>query len=355
MITADYCPDWTRLDVAREYLTNALDSPQNWEVTFDDKGAMYIRSLNTKLHPSVLALGVSSNRDDSSAVGTHGEGLVVSMAVALREGLDLIFYNDDRDWTPKFEHHPQFDKEVLVIYATPTETYNEESFIVKISGYTEDELEEITKRCLYLQKDETLGKVGTCHMGRVLFDKKGDLYVGGVWVTKTNLDYTYDFNPEFLHLNRDRKTVEHWDLKTSVAKIQQLVSAPEFVAKLVEEKSIDVDYLQYTPVTKAIKDECFKLYQNKYDGKMLASSQTEVSTKEAEGYSNLIVENDTFSGVVQSSEGYKAIEFERDQSTPVSSVEELLIKMSTISKAKSIEAVGELLDTFKRRGVKWGK
>lgn len=354
MITRDYCPDWSRLDVAREYLTNALDSKETWDVSFN-LGSLFITSHNTVLPPNVLALGSSTNRDNKDAVGTHGEGFVVSMAVALREGLELIFYNGDVEWTPKFQYNPDFDIDILVVEETLTETVNGGNFVVEIKGLDDDEINTIVQRCLYLQDVETYGKVGTCEMGRVFFDKKGKLYVGGIWVTNTKLDYTYDFNPAFLHLNRDRKNVEDWDLQTSVAKLLQLVSSPEFVASLINKNSSDTRYMECVPVSTELKDECFKLYDSKYSGKILVSSQSEAEIKSAEGYSDIVVESSTFVAVVKSSKSYSNIEFKKDNNTPMSMVEDFFDDIHALSREELVEGLQELREAFKLRGVKWGK
>lgn len=359
MITEDYCPDWSRLDAVREYLTNALDSEAKftWSVEGSEDGTYYLQitSKNTRLKSSCMALGKSTNRSDPNAVGKHGEGFSVAMAVALREGLGLIFVNGDVTWTPEFVYDNDFEVNTLCIieedYHKPTE-----DFTVVISQLTKQDLEVITERCLYIQDPSTFGKVLECEMGRVFFDRKGKLYVGGVWVTDTDLDYTYDFHPSYLHLNRDRKTVENWHLKTNVAKMLQLVETPKSIAALVEQDKPDVGYMQYVQVTPAIKEECFKLYENKYKGKMLVSSQTELQSKISDGYSDVVVEEDTFVSLVKNSESYQNIKFERNQESPIDFIQKLLDNES-IGKASPLveNTLRLLLDEFNQRGVRWGR
>lgn len=355
-MTKGVCPDWTRLDVAREYLANALDNDNPHEVAYEDN-TLYITSKDTKLHPRLFALGASTNRNNPNANGTHGDGSKVSLVVGLREGLDIKFYNSGVEWTPMFEYSDGFQEEILVIEETDMQSHGAmNDFVVCINGYTEEEIATITERCLYIQDPSTFGKVLECEMGRVFFDKRGKLFVGGIWVTNTDLQYSYDFHPKYLHLNRDRKTVENWDLKTNVAKMLQLVETPQFIAKLVESDTADVGYLPYVPVTDSVKEECFKLYEAKYKGKLLVESQSELNMKVSEGYSNVIVEEDTFVKIVKSSSEYKSIIFERNQESPIDFIQKLLDNESI---GGASDLVGNtlklILDEFNQRGVRWGR
>ena len=353
-MTKGVCPDWDRLDVAREYLANALDSGSAYEVVYEDN-TLYITSKDTKLHPRLFLLGASTNRNNPNANGTHGDGSKVSMAVGLREGLDIKFYNSGIEWTPIFEYSEDFDEEILVIEENDMQSHGTmNDFVVSITGYTPEEIEIITERCLYLQDEAVIGRVEKCELGRVLFDKKGKLFVGGVWVCDTGFDYSYDFYPKHIHLNRDRKTVSSWDLNINTSNMLQMIETPDTIAKVIHEKKPDVRYVQYTSPKDDVKEACFNLYKEKYGGKMLVTSQSELQVKTNDGYSDIVVEDDNFVAIVKSSSSYKKLNWDRDTTTPVSVLTSILEQTGTVDYLTTQKLLEEAVELFNKRGVRWG-
>lgn len=245
MITEDYVPDWRCPDGIREYVANGLDGSAPFKYIIGEDFIELI-SEGINLDISCFLLGVSKNRSNSSAVGKHGEGSLVGMVPILREGATITIYNGDVIWKPQFEMDHNFNKEVLVINETSEYFENSQDYRIVIGNLSQDCINEVVANCLYLQDESTLGKHSTAKCGsRVFWEKKGSVYVGGLFVTRANLDYSYDFHPSKLPLNRDRKSVDTWNLNTETSRLLKEVGDPQRIVDLAKKGANDISHLQY--------------------------------------------------------------------------------------------------------------
>ena len=210
MISDQYCLSWSAVDGVREFVTNALDSDNPFEWDYSSN-TLVLTTKNFTLDAKYLLMGVSENRGKEESVGRHGEGLVVSMGVLLREGHEVIIYNGSKQWIPKFEHSEDFDANFLAIHEYQDTFKSSDDFTIAIHDINQDMFDQIQDRCLYMQSEESVGKVIATENGRILLERCCNIYVGGIWVSETELEYSYDFNPSKLKLNRDRQSVEGWD------------------------------------------------------------------------------------------------------------------------------------------------
>jgi len=177
-LTRDYVADWSAPEAIREVLQNFLDNPQPFEYNFSN-GTLEFTNKNTTLHQSTILMGSSSKRNDVNSVGGKGEGYKIACLVLLREDYSVTIYNGSKIWTPTFEYHDDFETEVLVFWEEDR-IHNDGDLTFEVDGADESLIEDIIDKCLYLQKD--LGTVYEGERGRVLLDKVGKLYVGGLYV-----------------------------------------------------------------------------------------------------------------------------------------------------------------------------
>ena len=304
-LSKNYVSDWTVNNAIRELLQNALDSDSPFDVQFSpdlsdmSKRVMSIRSANTSLHPSKLILGCTGKAEDADAIGGFGEGFKLALLVLLRNNLGVVIENGGYYWEPSFEIDPSFGIETLHI----TETRNPGNcdLVFHVSGLTKEDVEEIEASCLHLQ-DPPENIIET-FMGDILVDIPGKLYVNGLFVCDTQLAHSYNMHPRYISLGRDRATVSDFDLLWQTKDMWFASGKWDYIAEQMDARIKDFDYCNYsTPAL--VKEACYKVYKERYDGKILATSQMELESFVKAGMREVIVVPETFASVVRDHDDY---------------------------------------------------
>lgn len=361
MITSEYVNSWTVANGVREYLANALDSPANFEYLIGED-FIEITSKNITLPATIFALGYSKNRDNASAVGTHGEGAVVGMIPLLREGKSLSFHNGGIIWEPYFKYDEDLDLNLLTIKEYPA-SYTTNDFTVKIGNLQESELQEIVDSCLYLQKD--LGEVKEGSRGRIITGIAGKLYVGGLFVCSISGHlYSYDFLPEFLPLNRDRKSVDSWNLATNTTRLLEEVFPAKEVAVMVRDKVRDTGSYYASIKNQDVAEAAYELFKEVSPAlTVVCDGYDEQKKLKDRGFKNVeVVYDNNYRQLIQQSVEYQDMVTEleevldapeeEDSRSPIDMMEDWINGTSEFSD-KDEESFTKLLDLFKEKGVEW--
>jgi hypothetical protein len=355
-LSPDYCADWTPEDAIRELLANSLDDTSKFQYSYDGD-ELRITSVGVQIPPSTLLLGNTTKRDDSDSVGMFGEGYKIAMLILCREGFGITVLNGKKLWQPVYEYCDLFESDALVIHEDDLSGNDDLTFVV--NGVTKDLMKTVSDRCIYLQDD--IGDTLDTSRGRILLDKKGLLFVGGIYVQHTDLDYSYDFNPDCMPLNRDRKSVDDWDLKTATSLMWSESKDPSEVAELVYRKVPDVRLLKYGENSK-VADACADLYAEKHAGEYLAEDYMEQSRMTDLGAKNVVVlGNDAFSAIVRKSSKYQEPELEEapEELSPTEMMAELIEGIdNSISSDNEmanimLDDISDLYDLFIDKGVEW--
>lgn len=351
MITKDYVPDWEVEDGIREFVANALDSDYPFEYEITDN-SISLTSKGVTLPASVLTLGTSGNRLKVESVGQHGEGILVGLVPILRSGGTVEFINGSKIWNPCFEYSEQFDKEVLVIHEC--QVAHGEDYTVNISNVSKSVLDSVIDRCLYLQED--IGEVLEGTTGRILKDIAGKLYVGGLYVTAIpTYAHSYDFKPQYLQLNRDRKSVEGWNLQAAAARLTKEVLEPLEIAELIEKNKADIQSLQFGPDIEQVADVLYnRLVEKHGEDVVVCEWYDDQENLEQKGYKNVVnVSHSTYKRIVEKSPKYQEkleqlteeLDIpEEDTRTPVEILEDWWVEQDP-------DAFEKMLEVFRDRGV----
>lgn len=359
MLTPDYIPDWSVADGIREFTANALDSDAALEYDVGDD-YIILTSIGVTLPPKVLTMGTSGNRLKDSAVGKHGEGILTGLIPILREGGKVEFQNGEKLWTPSFEYSEQFERDILVIEETQYAAGNN-NFTVSITNIDSSVISEVVNRCLYLQKD--LGTVFEGKRGRVLMDTPNKLYVGGLFVCDIKgHKYSYDFAPAYLPLNRDRKSVDSWNLAANVTALLEEVLPAKDLAQLVSDRAADAGGWYSSFTSDEVAEEVYALAKESYGNTVVVVGDGDEKEKlEKRGYKNVeVVYNNQERELIQKAPSYQ--EFleeleqvvdaapEEDTRTPIEILEEFVEEWG-FANTESAKALQGILDIFKQRGV----
>lgn len=357
MITRDYISHWTVPNAVREYVSNALDgsSPMEYEIGLD---FILITSVGVTLPATIFALGYSQNRKDVNAVGTFGEGSLVSMIPLLREGKGIHFVNGSVIWKPAFEYNKDLGLEVLVINEeenpSPSNNYS-----VIIDNLSASEIKEIKDSCIYFRDD--LGEVLEGSTGSILKGIKGKLFVGGIFVTNiSQYENSFNFKPAHLPLNRDRTSVEGWNLQMEASKLIKEVLDPFEIAKLVEKNAPDVQNLQHRDDLAEIADVCYDNLVSKHgDDVVICAWYDEQEKLEKKGFQNVVnISHTNYEAIIKKSnkyqEKFKELEEQldiepEDERSPIEMLSDWYKYESEIHDNK----FEKLLGLFSKRGVSW--
>lgn len=351
----DYWHDWTPANAIREISQNALDSDAAFE--YDFRGdTLEFTSKGVELPASTILLGMTTKRNDDNTVGGKGEGWKASCVILLREGFDVVIHNGSKIWTPSFEFNEVFGREVFVI--TETEGSGEDLTFI-ISGVSEGLKAEVIHDCLYLQKD--LGTVFEGKRGRVLMDTPNKLYVGGLFVCDIKgHKYSYDFAPAYLPLNRDRKSVDSWNLAANVTSLLEEVLPAKDLAQLVSTRAADAGGWYSTFTSDEVAEEVYAIAKESYGNTVVVVGDGDEKEKlEKRGYKNVeVVYNDQERKLIQKAPSYQEFFEELEQVVDAPEPEdgrsplEMLEEWASWAIPDGMDTeFNELLDIFRSRGV----
>lgn len=355
MINENYCSHWDYLDGIREYITNALDSKGAFSCDYDEPNEILtVTSSGVTLPLSSLVLGVSQNRGNKDAVGTFGEGMTVSCVTVLRESLSIKFFNGSKVWKPTLEWNENFGCNTLVINEDSNPDESNRDFIVEIKGVTLDDYKTLCDRCLYLQDD--IGEVISTESGDILLEGVGGkVYVGGIYVTTNgSLKYSYDFKPSKLPLNRDRQSVESWELKRATSAMWSNVEDTDLVLEMLSTNTYDVQHLEYRPtVNTKLKEAVLNKWE---EDKTVVVDHSWDETPKHDNYK--VTGLPAFNNILRNTPEYKGFEesIEEEEQEPDKTPLDMLVDLrDSLSKMDAedwvLEEVEKVFDTFEERGV----
>lgn len=257
-LSRNYVSSWGIEEAIRELLQNAKDSDGQEKIIIDKQnGIITITNKNTSIPSSTLLLGNTSKKDDLDKIGQFGEGYKLAILVLLREGKNVLIQNGNKLWEPSFEYSDNFECEVLCI----TETDNSGNDLVfEISGFIGCELADLENEFLGISGQD-YNSINTSY-GEILTDPqfKGKVFVEGLPVYEDdNFNYGYNFNARYVTLDRDRKSINIYELKKLTAlSVACCIDNFAFVDEVIDGTGKDGEYLKDSNIE---LDDDFK---NKY-------------------------------------------------------------------------------------------
>ena len=243
-LSRNYVSGWGTEEAIRELLQNAKDSNGEENVDIDKLGGtITITNKNTSIPSSTLLLGNTSKKDDLDKIGQFGEGYKLAILVLLREGKNVFIKNGNKIWNPSFEYSDNFECEVLCM--TETDSTGSD-LIFEISGFNSQELNDLENEFLGLN-GQSYNSIQTSY-GEILTDSnyKGKVFVDGLPVYEDdNFDYGYNFKPCYVSLDRDRKSINIYELKSLTAlSVACCIDNFAFVDEVIDGKGRDGEYIK---------------------------------------------------------------------------------------------------------------
>lgn len=348
-LTRDYVRGWTPVEAIREIFQNALDHSHGTlnatiiESTFEDDDPCFdlrVDSPGASLEPRTLLLGCTSKADDPNTIGSFGEGYKIALLVLAREGIDVQIYHSGLIWTPSFTRSEIFGEDVLTIHEEKDDEWKPVSVTFVVRGLSEEIINQIKENTLQLQ--DHIGKFHAVSQGDVLLERQGKLYINGLFVSDTELDFGYNIKPQFLKLERDRQTVSDWDLKRLVKDMWFETELTTTIAQMIQDKVPDMRHADYnTP--QLVKQACYDLFKSKHPGAIVADSQYEMDQKIKQGMTNIVVYDSTYAHIIKNDPTYQAGTVAPTIVTPAVRLSQFMRDQRSNMNRKSIVALKELI------------
>lgn len=248
-LSRNYVSNWGIEEAIRELLQNAKDSSGEEQIFIDKNlGSITITNKGVSIPSSTLLLGNTSKKDDLDKIGQFGEGYKLAILVLLREGKTIDIRNGNKIWSPSFEYSENFGCEVLCI----TETDGVDGDLTfDISGFNVQELNDLENEFLGLN-GKNYSYIETSY-GEILTDSeyKGKVFVDGLPIYEDdNFNYGYNFKPCYVNLDRDRKSINIYQLKKLTAlSVACCMDNFAFVDEAIESNGKDCEYIKEQDVS----------------------------------------------------------------------------------------------------------
>lgn len=300
-ITPNYVSDWELNDAIRELIQNGIDQeavcPDNkFTILYDAINAkLFIKNKDASLSIKSLLLGRTTKATNGNTIGKFGEGYKIAALVLNRLGKTFTVYNGacDEIWTSQFEESKKWQDKVLVFTINNTK-FNMNDLIIEVGDVSTDEYNDMLD--IWLGFDKLHTKIDTS-FGEILTDDahKDTTYVNGIKIGHTGkLEYGYNFKPEHIKLERDRKTCEGWNAKITTSKMlrEAMLNGDIDKDKIIEMINNDCDDTYQMDIidNKEIKSVLLESFdKSNPSGSVPVSSQEEVVRVKALGGNPVVV------------------------------------------------------------------
>jgi len=251
-IKTSYLPKWGVWEGLRELVQNARDAEVEHRAKMDIRhGGDFLRIENrgTTLPIKALLLGHTTKVGNEATIGQFGEGLKLGILALVRAGIAVKIRNGDEVWTPIIEHSDVFDEDVLAFEVKGGNKFHNRVCVeVACSKKAWDDVRD---RLLFVRRPKKAEAIETRYGTLLLGEKyKGRVYVKGIYVSDhSDLQFGYDLT--YANLDRDRKMVEYWNLKTMTRSVllQALNKSPKLrkgAFEIFEQSTPETEGVEYS-------------------------------------------------------------------------------------------------------------
>lgn len=305
-LVKDYVSHWGVKEAVRELIQNALDSASpfvyEWLRAEGEPITLRLNSEFSSLSPQTLLLGATSKAEDKDAIGSFGEGYKIALLVLTRMGYEVGILNGDKLWKPRFRFNRNFGCEVLVIDETQLPNKVNNGLTFQVEGLTDDDQVAITASCIRMQ--DHIGAIKQTVYGDILLERPGELYVGGLFICETELEFGYNVKPEHIRLERDRRTVDGWDLKILTRDMWFETRDYDRIADLVGQECPDLAYVKYG-APDIVREACYQHFRRAHPGAVIAETQAQLEQLVKEKFT-VYVGGPAYYSAVSSAPSYRA-------------------------------------------------
>jgi hypothetical protein len=312
-IEEDYVQDWGLFEGVREFMQNGRDATRDG-CTFDvvylsDSNTIRARTVGAKLEHRSLLLGASTKRGRSDMLGNKGEGYKVGSLALVRLGKGVKIRTGTEVWVPAIEFSKKFGAKVLMFdIDNGRKDINE--VVVEISGVDQDEWDSIRRRFLFVDDDGK--RIVESPVGSAIIDGLGQIFVDGIEVCKLDkFHHGYNFRPQDVKLDRDRRLVDYFEAHKLTARIWEALYLSvgrehcDLVDRMLANNVPDIEYFRYEwCVGQNARKQVAERYKAKMGGPVIpVKTESEVREIEFYGRKGAVVEAESLRTILETEVG----------------------------------------------------
>lgn len=344
----DYVSHWGLMEAIRELFQNAIDGGE-WRWHLVEEGELFnlhIISDNIRLPAATLVLGETSKREDSQKIGAFGEGFKLALLVLARLGVQIEMLNDNLSWTPIFIHSKTFDTEVFAIEEEKAVYHDGKGLEYQIKGLTKQQCESLKSCFIFMRtlevNTEAFWKV---EQGTIFTEEQSAIYVGGLFICSTKLDYSYDLKPGIVALERDRQTVADFELQWLTKDMWIATKQWEKIANMIERESKDVEYIHYN-CPELLKDAVYAQFLKNNPGGIMAHSMEQMQELVKKGMEKVVYVGGAYGSIVCTAQPPQ-IAKQLERKSPEEELRSFLSNNRQYMRTPAIVAMKDLIDVSK--------
>lgn len=254
-LTPNYVSDWDFNMAMRELIQNGtdqeiLDKNNVFSISYED-GKILLHNTKSVLKINTLLLGRSTKSKNEDTVGQFGEGYKIAALVLNRIGKSFTVHNHSKNeiWTTRFVNSRRWHDRILV-FDVDEKPSEQQGLTIEVGNVSEEEWEKI--QSVWLGFIHDCNKVHTTY-GDILTDEsqKNSVYVNGLFIScSANLQYGYDFKPQYLKLERDRMSCDSFNARDITSKMLNEAYEngdidPAAVHEMIEDGNDDISLISY--------------------------------------------------------------------------------------------------------------
>lgn len=293
-LAENYVSQWGLVEAIREIFQNALDqesiAAKDVDKVYDNVTDEYVPGENpnkmfyefsqvyanrmmlrignkaSTLSVESLLMGETTKAEDTATIGKFGEGYKLALLVLTRLGKNVKIFNyGAREvWNAKLRSSKKFNgAKTLQIEVEDKffwQNVPDNNLVYEIGPISEEEHVQIVNSNLNLQ-DMSLGETLDTSYGKILLEDeyKGKVYVNGLFISDVeNLQYGYNFKPEHIELDRDRRMIQQFDLQWRTSGMWKETGSMR-ILDMVKCNAIDIAYIKNAY---SYSGRSFKEYRN---------------------------------------------------------------------------------------------
>lgn len=356
-LTRDYVRHWGLMEAIRELFQNAIDGGEwNWNLESEfsserEKASgeppsvftLTISSPNVRLPASSLVLGETSKHNDERKIGAFGEGFKLALLVLARLNVDVKMLNDSLRWEPCFVHSKDFDTEVFAIRESKAVEHADKGLEYVIYGLTADQVEGLKSCFLFMREFATSTEdiYFNVSQGKIFREEQSAIYVGGLFICATKLEFSYDLKPGVITLERDRQTVADFELQWLTKDMWIATEQWDRIAKMIAAESKDVEYIHYS-CPELLKEAVYKQFLENNPGGIMARSLEQMQSLVKAGMEKVVYVGGGYGSIVCSAQPER-ITAKLEQATPAEALQKWLSHNRQYLRTPAIVSMKELI------------
>jgi len=266
-IDVNYLPDWGISEGVRELVQNGLDAKTQHGGEFSCEyvdGTLFLENSLGAVSREAFLLGNTSKANDDATIGHFGEGLKLGVLALVRAGCNVSICAGNALWNVSIRPSSFYKADVLCLEEFPTRM-GHGGTLVLVHGIDEEQWQSIRQQFLMYLPHERLGSSPML----VTPELQGKVFVGGILVTELEgMRYGYDFLPQTVDTDRDRKLIDGTQLSNAItlewaSYVNKHPEAMEMLYTLLNGGGADITYeaasdFTWGPVRAALWNEYAK-------------------------------------------------------------------------------------------------